>query len=90
MNWSMRVVGLWNTRRVCLLLRRGGRSGDRGRPRRRLDRLPRRNTLVRRETWFRGWSAEIDRRPTAIQGADGLFMMLVPTARSASSFGVRS
>jgi uncharacterized membrane protein YfhO len=83
---------------------------------------PRRTTLVRRETWFPGWSAEIDGRPTAIHSADGLFravtvparshhitfsfvppgmnrallgllagvaLMLVPTARSASSFRVR-
>jgi hypothetical protein len=34
---------------------------------------PRRTTLVRRETWFPGWRAEIDGRPTAIQSADGLF-----------------
>ena len=83
---------------------------------------PRRATLVRRETWFPGSSAEIDGRPTAIQSADGPFqaltvpagsarstfsfvppgmnwallgllagvaLMLVPTARSASSFRVR-
>jgi hypothetical protein len=82
---------------------------------------PRRTTLTRRETWFPGWSAEIDGRPTAIHSADGLFqaltlpagshhitfsfvppmnwallgllagvaLMLVPTARSASSFRVR-
>lgn len=82
----------------------------------------RRTTLVRRETWSPGWSAEIDGRPTAIHGADGLFqavtvsagshhitvgfvppgmnwallgllagvaLMLVSTARSASSFRVR-
>jgi hypothetical protein len=83
---------------------------------------PRRVKLVRRETWFPRWGAEIDGRPTAIQSADGLFqavtapagshhimfsfvppsmdgallgwlagvaVMLVPAARSASSFRVR-
>ncbi len=83
---------------------------------------PRRITLVRRETWFPGWSAEIDGRPTGIQSADGPFqavtvpaashhimfsfvppgmdgaplgwlagvaVMLVPAARSASSFRIR-
>jgi hypothetical protein len=83
---------------------------------------PRRITLVRSETWFPGWSVEIDGRPTAIHSADGLFqavtvpagshhimfsfvppgmdgallgwlagvaVMLVPAARSASSFRVR-
>jgi uncharacterized membrane protein YfhO len=83
---------------------------------------PRRTTLVRRETWFPGWSAEIDGRATVIYSADALFpavtvstgshhgtfsfvspgmngallgllagvaLMLVPTARSASSFRVR-
>jgi hypothetical protein len=82
---------------------------------------PRRSTPVRRETWFPGWRAEIEGRPTAIHSADGLFyavtvsagshhiafrfvppgmnsallgllagvaLMLVPAARSASSFRV--
>jgi hypothetical protein len=83
---------------------------------------PLRTTLVRRETWFLGWSAEIDGRPPAIHSADltvpgrtvpggshhitfsfvppgmnwvplgllaGVALMLVPMARSASSFRVR-
>ena len=109
---------------ACSADGRGRRQGahqvpDR-QPRRRA--APARTTFVRRETWFLGWSAEIDGRPTAIQSANGLFhavtvpagshhitfsfvppgmnrallgwlaggaLMLVPTARSASSFRVR-
>jgi uncharacterized membrane protein YfhO len=43
---------------------------------------PRRTTLVRRETWFPGWSAEIDGRPTAIHSADGLFQAVTVRAGS--------
>ena len=87
-----------------------------------VDELHPRTTVVRRETWFSGLSAEIDGCQTAIHSTDGLFqavtvparshhiafsfvpagmnwallgwlaggaVMLVPTARSASSFRVR-
>jgi len=47
-----------------------GRSGDRDSA---WIVCPRRTTLVRRETWFPGWSAEIESRPTAIHSAAGLF-----------------
>jgi hypothetical protein len=48
---------------------------------------PRHNTLVRREPWFRGWSAEIDGRPTAILRADGLFQAVtVPAGSDHSTF----
>lgn len=47
----------------------------------------RRTTLVRRETWFPGWSAEIDGRPTAIHSADGLFQAVtVPAGSHHSTF----
>jgi uncharacterized membrane protein YfhO len=42
----------------------------------------RRTTLVRRETWFPGWSEQIDERPTAIHSAEGLFQAVTVPARS--------
>ena len=30
-------------------------------------------TLIRRESWFRGWSADVDGRPVPIERVDGLF-----------------
>jgi membrane protein YfhO len=38
---------------------------------------PRATTLVRRETWFAGWSARIDGRPARIRHAGGLFQAVV-------------
>jgi uncharacterized membrane protein YfhO len=50
---------------------------------------PRRTTLVRRETWFPGWSAEIDGCPTAIRSADGLFQpVTVPAGSAHRTFSV--
>ena len=43
---------------------------------------PRRIMLVRRETWFPGWNAEIDRRPTAIHSVDGLFQTVTVSGGS--------
>jgi hypothetical protein len=61
------------------LLRRGGLSGDLGSA---WIVCPRRITLVRRETCFPGWGAEIDGRPTAIQSADALFQAVTVPAGS--------
>jgi hypothetical protein len=45
-------------------------------------------TLVRRETWFAGWSAQIDGRPTPIRRVDGLFQQVrVPAGTHLVSFG---
>jgi hypothetical protein len=38
---------------------------------------PRRTTLVRRETWFDGWSAKVDGHPTRIRRIDGLYQGVV-------------
>jgi hypothetical protein len=48
---------------------------------------PRRTSLVRRETWFPGWRAEIDGHPTAIYSADRLFQAVtVSTGSHHSTF----
>ncbi len=39
-------------------------------------------TLVRRETWFAGWSAQLDGQPTATHRADGLFQAVTVPAGS--------
>jgi hypothetical protein len=45
------------------------------------------STLVRRETWFPGWSAQLDGRPVAIRRRDGLFQALtVPAGTHRVSF----
>jgi hypothetical protein len=43
---------------------------------------PRRATLTRRETWFAGWSAQLDGRPARIQHIDGLFQGVTVPAGS--------
>ncbi len=43
---------------------------------------PRSTTLVRRETWFAGWSAQVDGRPTPIRRVDGLFQAVTVPAGS--------
>ena len=43
---------------------------------------PRPTALVRRETWFAGWSAQLDGHPTAIRRADGLFQAVAVPAGS--------
>ena len=40
------------------------------------------STLVRRETWLAGWSAQLDGRPTAIRPVDGLFQAVSVPAGS--------
>jgi hypothetical protein len=39
-------------------------------------------TLVRRETWFAGWSARLDGRPTAVRRIDGLYQAVSVPAGS--------
>jgi hypothetical protein len=39
-------------------------------------------TLIRRETWFAGWSAELDGRPTAVHRMDGLYQAVSVPAGS--------
>jgi hypothetical protein len=43
---------------------------------------PQPSTLVRRETWLGGWSAQIDGRPTTIRRVDGLFQAVTVPAGS--------
>jgi hypothetical protein len=44
-------------------------------------------TLVRRETWFQGWSAQLDGRPTAVRRFGGLFQAVtVPAGNHQISF----
>ncbi len=43
---------------------------------------PQPSTLVRRETWLAGWSAQIDGRPTIIRRVDGLFQAVTVPAGS--------
>ena len=40
------------------------------------------STLVRRETWLAGWSAQIDGRPTTIRRVEGLFQAVTVPAGS--------
>ncbi len=40
------------------------------------------STLVRRETWLAGWSAQVDGHPTAIRRVDGLFQAVTVPAGS--------
>jgi hypothetical protein len=39
-------------------------------------------TLIRRETWFAGWSAQLDGRPTPIRRVDGIFQAVTVPAGS--------
>ena len=39
-------------------------------------------TLIRRETWFAGWSARLDGRPTAVRRIDGLYQAVSVPAGS--------
>jgi hypothetical protein len=39
-------------------------------------------TLIRRETWFAGWSAQVDGRPTSIRRVDGIFQAVTVPAGS--------
>ena len=39
-------------------------------------------TLIRRETWFAGWTAQLDGRPTPIRRVDGVFQAVTVPAGS--------
>jgi hypothetical protein len=44
-------------------------------------------TLIRRETWFAGWSAQLDGRPTSVRRVDGIFQAVpVPAGSHRVSF----
>jgi uncharacterized membrane protein YfhO len=43
---------------------------------------PRSTTLIRRETWYAGWSARLDGHATASRRADGLFQTVTVPAGS--------
>jgi hypothetical protein len=43
---------------------------------------PQSTTLIRRETWFSGWSAQLDGHPTPIRGVGGVFQAVTVPAGS--------